>query len=96
MSSDDGDVYVLRDATDADGGAESDWVAPEPVESVVRDQLLAQTDLAADDIGDLEEYVGFDSLKHFFSPAGDEADELDFEIEGYSVRLSKSGDVTVE
>lgn len=92
MDSDDGRVYMIRGESDAADEAD-EWVSPEPAEDVITDAIADATDLAADDIGPLEEYVDAADLEALLNEG--DRDELSFELEGYEVSVTSGGDIDV-
>lgn len=88
MSSEDGEVYIMSDE-----GDDEEWVSPTPADDAVRDAVVEATDLDADDLDDLQEYVARDDLRDLLN--GDDG-ELSFEIEDHDVTISADGTIEVD
>lgn len=86
MSSEYGGPYILRDG-------DGEWVAPEPAEQVIVDEVLAATDLTPEDVEPLDEHVDFDALAELLEGEGG---TLTFPIQDHDITVSSDGDVAVE
>jgi len=87
MSSEDGEVYVMRAKTD------EEWVSPKPVRTAITDTLTDATELSETDIGDIESYVDLTDLRAVLDG---EDDDLTFDVEGHDVTVTGDGDISVE
>lgn len=96
MSSNHRDVYIIRG--EQEGGAddeESAWLAPEPADEVIVEELLAASDLVREDVEPIEEHLDFADL-HALLSGGDDVDDLTFTVEGWAVTVTHDGSITVE
>lgn len=90
MNSDGRGVYIIRDRDqDADGG----WVAPEPAEDVIVEEVLAATDLERETVEPLTDYVDLETLTTLLSGEGE--DDVTFVVEDYAVTVDSDGAVEV-
>lgn len=80
------EVYIMQDTDD-------EWVQPTPARVAIREAVTSATDLEADDLGDLEEYVDIEELRSVLD--ADDATELSVQIEGYDVTIHTSGEIDV-
>ncbi len=87
MSPEEGEVYLMSE------GDDGEWVSPTPADTAVRDAVAESTDLDADDLDDLDEYVDLDDLRDLL--AGDDG-EITFEVEGHDVTITADGTIDVE
>ena len=85
MSQEDGEVYLLHEEG-SDG-----WVSPTPARQAIVDALTDATDLGADDVGDLEDYVDPDDLRDLLA---NEEGTLSFDVEDHEVTVDSTGTVT--
>jgi len=86
MSSDTGEIYVLREGTD-------EWEQPTPVEEVVFELLETEAGLSRDALADFSTYVDKATLAALLNGEGD--DQHSFSVEGYTVTITADGDITV-
>jgi hypothetical protein len=87
------ELYVLAPG-EGEGDTEG-WVSPQPIDEGVAAAVAAETDLAAGDLDDLDEYVDPDDLEALL--AGESDDEsLSFTVEGHEVVVEASGHVRVD
>jgi len=87
MQSDEGTVYMIQ------GHEDDEWVSPEPAEAVITEALFDATGLTSDDIGPIDTYVDASQLR---AVVGDgSSDSITFDIEGNTVTVTATGDVTV-
>ncbi|WP_302081746.1 HalOD1 output domain-containing protein [Salinibaculum rarum] len=87
MSSEDGEVYVMRAETD------EEWVSPKPVRTAITDALTEATALEESDIDTIESYVDLTALRGVLEG---EDDDLTFDVEGHDVTVTADGDISVE
>ena len=87
MSSEDGDVYIMRE------GDDGEWVSPRPALEVISEAIADSTDLDDGDLEDLESHVDMAALRGVLN--GDDG-ELAFEIEDVEVTVDGDGQVEVE
>ena len=87
MDSNGGTVYMIQ------GDDDSEWVSPEPVEDVIRDHLVAATDLDDGAIGTLAEYVDPEDLAAVVNGTGE---EVTFTVEGHDLTVTSDGQITVQ
>lgn len=87
MGSEDGELYVMRE------GEDGEWVNPTPARSLIVEALADETDLGADDVDGLGEYVDLDELRDVLE--GD-ADAVSFEVEDVGVTVDEDGTVEIE
>jgi len=93
MSPENEGVYIIPE--DGDGGDdEGAWVAPEPAEDVIVDEILAETGLGRDAIEPLTDYVDFETLDTVLS--GDGSGPCTFDVEDYTVSVTADGRVSVD
>lgn len=86
------ELYVL-----GSGGGEDDsdgWVSPRPIDEALIETVTAETDLAAEDLAGIKEYVDTEEIAAVLNGEGDGS--LAFEIEGHRVEVDASGQVDVE
>ena len=91
MSSTNQGVYIMREADAGDGDG---WVAPEPADEVIIDELLRATDLAREDVDPLTDHVDFEALAAVLT-SDDERETLAFTVGGHDVTVSADGDIDV-
>ncbi len=87
MSSENGDVYIMSPSGD------EEWVSPTPVRTAIADAVADATDLAGDEVGDIEEYVDLPALRAVID--GDE-EQLTFSVEDHEVTITDEGDIQVD
>jgi hypothetical protein len=87
MSQEDGKVYLLREE------GSNGWVSPTPARQAIVDALTDATDLGADDVGDLEDYVDPDDLRDLLED--EDAGALSFDVEDHQVTVDSGGTVTI-
>jgi hypothetical protein len=93
MSPENKGVYIIPE--DGDGGDEAGaWVAPEPAEDVIVEEILAVTELARDVVEPLTDYVDLETLETVLSGDGD--GPCSFDVEGYTVSVTADGEVSVD
>lgn len=92
MSSNHRTVYVLRGGAAA--GTDDGWVSPEPVEHAVREEILAATDLGADDVDPLGSHVDLAAVEAVVADGG--SDEVAFDVADHDVVVTSDGDVRVD
>lgn len=85
MSSDEGEIYLMRE--DGDEG----WVSPTPAGTAIVEAVASSTDLTADDIEAVDEYVDLADLR----TAIEEDESLTFVVEGHEVTIDPSGGIDV-
>jgi hypothetical protein len=85
-------VYIIPEDGDGDDEAGA-WVAPEPAEDVIVDEILAETDLARDTVEPLTDYVDLETLDTVLSGDGD--GPCTFDVEGHTVSVTADGEVSV-
>lgn len=78
----------------AEAGDDEGWVAPEPAEEVIVEEILAATDLSREDIEPLTEHVDFEQLATLLSGEGTD-EPTTFSVEGHEITVSADGDVTI-
>ncbi|MHB9287205.1 HalOD1 output domain-containing protein [Halobacteriales archaeon Cl-PHB] len=86
MSSEEGEVYLMRE------GDDEEWVTPTPADTAVREAVAAATDLDADDLEELAEYVDADDIREVL--AGDDG-EVSFAVEAHDVTIGADGSIDV-
>lgn len=86
------DLYVLGPGGDED--ASDAWVSPRPIDEALADTVTEMSDLEADDLDGIVEYVDVDEVAAVLDGEGDET--LSFEIEGHGIEIDASGHVDVE
>lgn len=84
-----GEHYVIP----AGGGDE--WVRPQPVDELVVDAVLEDTDYDEGELESLSSYVGLDELVALFEDDTD-ATDLSFTVEDHNVTVHHTGDVDVD
>ena len=88
MSSDEGGLYIMRDADD------EQWVRPTPAGAAIVDAVRSRTELSEDDLSNIHSYVDRDALRSVLED--ERADPLTFTVEGYDVTVAHGGEITVE
>lgn len=86
MSSDTGELYVLREG-------DGEWEQPIPVREVVFERLEAEGGLSPDTLADFSTYVDKAELAAVLDGEGDE--QLSFSVEGHTVTVTADGEITV-
>jgi len=86
MSSEDGEVYIMRE------GEDGDWVNPTPATEAILEAVVDATDLASDDLDDLEDVVDHDELRAVLEGEGDAAT---FDVADAEVTVSADGSIDV-
>ena len=84
MGSEENAVYIMQETEG------EEWVSPKPVRVAIVEVVTAQTDLAADDLDDIESYVDPDHVRGVIE--GDE-ESVTFTVEGHEVTLSEDGTI---
>lgn len=87
MSQEDREMYLLHDEG-VDG-----WLRPQPAREAIVDAVTGATDLTADDVGNLEDYVDESTLRELLD--GDEDGPISFEVEGQEITVDSTGNVTI-
>jgi len=87
------ELYVLAPG-EGEGDTEG-WVSPQPIEEGVTAAVTAETDLGADDLDDVSEYVELDDIEALLAGEGDD-ESLSFTVEGHDVVVEASGHVRVD
>lgn len=87
MSSEDGDVYIMRE------GDDGEWVSPRPALEVISEAIVDSTDLDDGDLDDLASHVDTGELRGVLNGDGG---EFSFEIEDVEVIIDGDGEVDVE
>jgi hypothetical protein len=87
MSSEDGDVYIMRE------GEDGEWVSPRPALEVITEAIADSTDMDEGEIEDLESHVDTAALRGVLN--GDDG-EVSFEFEDLEVTVDGAGEVAVE
>jgi hypothetical protein len=85
MSSDNGDVYILRETDD------EEWVSPTPARTAVAEAVTAATDLDDGDVDDIEAAVDFDAL----GTALADDEPYTVTVAGHEVTVDPSGAIEV-
>ncbi len=80
-------VYIMQET-------DGEWVQPTPVRVAIGEAVADATNLDRKDIGKLEEYVEFESLRQVLE--ADEDETLTVEVEGHEVTIHTSGDIRVK
>lgn len=93
MRSEEGTVYMIRGGTDH-RGADDEWRSPAPADEIITEAIVETTDLATDDIDDIDSYVDADALRAVIGDGSD--DEVTFDVEDHTVTVGHDGSVTVE
>lgn len=87
------ELYVL--APGGSEGDESGWVSPRPIDEAVVSAVTAATDLAADDLDEIDEYVDISAIAALLD--GDSNDEtLSFTVEDHDVVVDAGGEINVD
>ncbi len=86
MPSENGEAYVIRDAGD------DVWERPMPVSTAVVNAVTDATDLAGEDLADLDSYVDVSDLQDVLAA---EEGAVEFAVEGHEVRVTADGDIEV-
>jgi len=87
------ELYVL--ALGESEGGESGWVSPRPIDEAVVSTVTEATDLAADDLDDVDEYVEISAIAALLD--GDSNDEtLSFTVEDHDVVVEVGGQIRVD
>jgi len=85
-------LYVL-----APGGSEEDeagWVSPRPIDEAIVEGVTTGTDLDADDLDDIGEYVDVDEVATLLDGDGD--DSLSFSVEDHELVVDADGTIRVD
>ncbi|WEL22727.1 HalOD1 output domain-containing protein [Halorhabdus sp. BNX81] len=83
-----GDRYIIPES------AGDEWVRPQPVDELVVDAVLENTDYDEDDLDSLSSYVDIEALVELFDDDTD-ATDLSFSVEDHEVTVHHTGDVDV-
>jgi len=92
MSSNDGGPYIIRESGAADADDAEAWVAPEPAEAVIVEEILAATPLDRGEVEPLSDHVDIAALDALLS--GDEG-SVSFLVADHEVTVTHDGTVTV-
>jgi|AntRauTorcE11898_2_1112593.scaffolds.fasta_scaffold21919_2 hypothetical protein len=87
MSSEDGEVYIMT------GEGDEEWVSPTPAQTAITDAVTDATNLAEEDIDDIETYVDLGELRRVLD--GDD-EELTFTLEDHEVTVTDAGDISID
>jgi hypothetical protein len=82
MGSEENAVYIMQETEG------EEWVSPRPVRAAIVEVVTTRTDLAADDLDDIDSYVDPDQVREVIE--GDE-ESVTFTVEGHEVTLSEDG-----
>jgi hypothetical protein len=85
MSSDEGEVYIMRE----DGDEE--WVSPTPARTAIADAVIAATELEEDDLEDIASDVDLTDL----AAALEAGESHTLTVEGHEVTVDPDGDISV-
>jgi len=87
MSSENGELYIMRDDED------EQWVRPTPAGAAIVDAVVSGTDLSDSDLGSIHSYVDRAELRAVLEEETEEI--LTFTVEGHEVTVEHSGEITV-
>lgn len=86
MSSEDGEVYIMRE-TDED-----EWLSPRPARAAIVDAVASATDLDRDDLDDVDAYLDLAALER----AIEASEPFQFSVEGHGVTVDPDGEISVD
>lgn len=91
MSSENGDVYLLREDDD-------EWVRPTPASTAIVEEVTKQTDLDESDLdeSDLDDVGTYVDWRELATVLDGEGDNLTFAVDGHEVSIDDEGNITVE
>lgn len=92
MSSDHRDVYIIRGQDESD---DEGWLAPEPADEVIIEEIVDASDLSREDVEPLDDHVAFEELHALLAGADDGPGEVTFTVDGWSVTVGADGSVAV-
>jgi|APHM01.1.fsa_nt_gi hypothetical protein len=94
MSTNDGEVYILRPGEEGDIDDEEGWVSPQPASVVVLEAVAEVVDDDVADFDDLGTYVDLEDLAAVFDDG--DVDDITFSVKDYDVTVDATGSVDVD